>query len=104
MQLDVWRYIMFNRGTPSEHCGHFLFKKEDFTNFKWLPEDWWYFLNKHGDGYAADFPIKIKHLLSWSSEHFVKKDGKLTKGKRFPLEKLCITIVKRPCNFDNLHA
>ena len=104
MQLDVWRYITYKRGTPSQHKGHFMYSKNDFARFKWLPDSWWYYLNEHGEGNAVDFPIKIKAVLSWSPAHFIKKGDKLCKASKFPLEKICISLVKRPCNVNNLHA
>ena len=37
MQLDVWRYITYKRGTPYEHKGRFMYSKKDFSSFKRLP-------------------------------------------------------------------
>lgn len=102
LDLNIWRYVSHNKGTPSEHHGHLLFQKYDFVNFKFLPQYWWYFEDKHGEGMAIDFPIKIKPVLSWSATHYFKKDGVLCKAPRFPVEKLCIEIAKKPCNFDNV--
>ncbi|CAB4016139.1 Hypothetical predicted protein [Paramuricea clavata] len=30
INLDVWRYVVFQKGVPSEHRGHHLFEMEDF--------------------------------------------------------------------------
>jgi hypothetical protein len=94
--------VTFGKGVPSEHRGHFLFEKNDFNQLKYLPENWWYQLNNDGQGTAVKFPIKIKPILSWSSSCNMKKYGKLVKAPRFPLEKLCITIVRSACNINNI--
>ena len=100
--LDVWRFVTNGKGRAAEHRGHFLYEKEELARLKFLPEDWWYYLNSNGEGIAIDFPIKAKPVLSWSPQRYIKKDNKLVKGSRLPLEKVCITIVKRACNTDNI--
>ena len=102
LELDIWRFVSHDKGIPSEHRGHFLFQKNDFTRFKYLPKHWWYFFNEHGEGFAIDFPIKIKPVLSWSPVHHFNKDGILCKAPRYPLEKLCVEIAKKPCNLENV--
>ncbi len=64
MDLDVWRFSTYNRGTQSEHKGYILYDKEDFNRFETLPSDWYYLLNKHGEGKAIDFPIKARPTVS----------------------------------------
>ena len=100
--LDVWRYISYRKGTASQHRGHVLYSKHDFARLTTLPEYWWYYLNQHGEGVAVDFPIKIKPVLTWSPVQHVKKAGKLVKASQFPIEKLCVTVVKRACDINNL--
>ena len=102
LEHDVWRYVTFHKGKSSEHRGHFLFSNQDLSRLKYLPTHWWYFMNEHGEGTAIDFPIKIKPVLSWSSAHCFVKNGYIMKAKRLPLEKLCISIAKRPCNVNTL--
>lgn len=102
MDLDIWRYVTFRNGIPSEHRAHYLFEKEDFAKLKYLPPHWCYFLNEHGEGLAVDFPIKIKPVLSWSAAHYFKKDKKLCKAPRFPQEKLCTTFVKKSCTLESV--
>ena len=102
VDLDIWRYVTFGNGVASEHRGHYLFQKNDLGKLKYLPENWWYQVNDDGQGTAVKFPIKIKPILSWSSSRYMKKDRKLVKAPRFPLEKLCITIIRRACNINNL--
>ena len=101
MNLDVWRYISYRKGTASQHRGHVLYSKHDFARLTTLPEYWWYYLNQLGEGVAVDFPIKIKPVLTWSPVQHVKKAGKLVKASQFPIEKLCVTVVKRACDINN---
>lgn len=56
----------------------------------------------HGEGKAVDFPLKIKPVLTWSPAHHYRKGGKLVQASPFPMEKLCITLIKRACDIDNL--
>ena len=102
MYLDVWRYLTRGKGTPSQHRGHVLYSKHDFVRFSALPEHWWYYLDEHGEGKAADFPIKIKPVLTWSPAHHIRRAGRLVKASQFPMEKISVTIVKRACNLHNL--
>lgn len=101
MELDIWRYVTHKKGKPSQHRGHFLFEKEDLSRLK-LSMHWWYYMSEHGEGMAIDFPLKIKPVLSWSPSHYIVKQGIVCKAPRFPVEKLCITVIKRPCNLANL--
>lgn len=102
LDLDIWRYVTYKMGKPSEHRGHWLFSKKELSRLTYLPTHWWYCLNEHGEGTAVDFPIKIKPVLSWSSAHYCVRKGHIVKATRLPLEKLCITIARRPCNINNL--
>ena len=102
MGLDVWRFVTCGKGVASEHCGNHLFEKDDLARFKYLPEDWWYYLNQDGEGVAVDFPLKARPVLSWSPQKFTQKDGKLVKAPRFPIEKVCLTIIRRACNAENI--
>ena len=96
MDRDVWRFITYGKGTVSEHRGNHLFEKDDMVRLKYLPNDWWYYLNQDGEGIAVDFPFKARAILSWSPQKFVKKDSKLVKVARFPME-----IIRRACNTDD---
>ena len=98
IELDIWRFVTCGKGKASEHQGNYLFEQNDLARLKYLPEDWWYFLNQHGEGLAVDFPLKARPILSWSSDKYVKKDGQLVKAKKFPTEKICITVVRKACS------
>ena len=89
------------KGKASEHRGNHLFEQNDLARLKYLPEDWWYFLNQHGEGLAVDFPLKARPILSWSSDKYVKKDGQLVKVKKFPIEKICITVVHKAYSYNS---
>ena len=101
MRLDVWRFVVHQRGKESNHRGHLMLEKNDVSRLKFLPNNWWYFLNENGEGKAVDFPIKVKPVLSWSPLTFELCKGKLCQAPRMPLEKLKY-ILKRPCNVNNL--
>ena len=102
LKHDVWHYVRFNKGRSLEHRGHFLFSNQDLSRLKYLPRHWWYFMNGNGKGTAIDFPIKIKPVLSWSSALCFVKNGHIMRAKRLPLEKLGISIAKRPCNVNSV--
>ncbi|KAJ7375134.1 La ribonucleoprotein [Desmophyllum pertusum] len=102
MELDLWRYVSKNKGVDSDHKGFKLYKREELSLLNSLPNHWWYFLNDHGQGQAAKSPLKIKAVLSWTPAHQIYKDGKLIAAPRMPLEKLCVDILRRPCDADNL--
>ena len=95
IDLDVWRNVVFGKGVSSEHHGHHLFQKGDFTKLKHLPDNWWYNVNADGNGIAIDFPLKAKPVLSWSPKKFLKKDGQIVEAPRYPIEKVCLTVIRR---------
>lgn len=102
MELDVWRFIMHNKGIPSQHKGHMMYEKDDFVRFGTLPSHWYYVLNEHGEGTTIDFPVKAKPVLSWTASHYIVKNGKLEMAPKIPIEKVCMTIPKKACNVDNI--
>ena len=95
MDLDIWWYFVNGKGKKSQQQGHFLYQLEDFVMLKYLPLHWWYYITEHGEGMAVDFPIKVKPILTWSPCHHYFSNGKVLKAQRFPLEKLCVTILRR---------
>lgn len=101
MDLDIWRYCSRGRGEECDHKGFRLYSIHDLTRLA-LPEHWWYQLNEHGEGHAIQPPIKIKPILSWSPKKQIMEDNKLCKAPRLPIEKLCVDLLKRPCNMYNL--
>ena len=104
MDLDIWRYVSNNKGVNAEHHGHKLYGKDDFSRLSTLPQNWWFYLNERGVGSAIHFPITIKPILNWSVAVHVRQRSQLVAGPRMPLEKLCVRVVKRPCNVSNLMA
>ncbi|XP_028405214.1 uncharacterized protein LOC114527709 [Dendronephthya gigantea] len=101
LDLDCWRYITQGKGTPSEHRGHVLYNKSDFSRLPMLPPDWWYYFNQHGEGKKVDFPMKIKPIIGWSSKKYVFNGKKIVPGKRFPIEKISVSFARVPCNEKN---
>ena len=102
MDLDIWRSMTGGKGMESNHSGHKLYQLEDFSQVKYLPENWWYHINEKGSGLAVDFPLKAKPILSWSSTTYMKKDGKFVKAPKTPVEKICLTIIRRACSANTL--
>lgn len=79
-----------------------MFTKEDLCRFDTLPNNWWYFLDVHGQGQCIKFPLKIKPILGWTPAHQIVQNGKVISAPRVPQEKLCIHILKRSCDVHNL--
>lgn len=102
MDLDLWRYFSFNRGAESQHTGYQLYQIEEFSWFEKVPQNWWYFLNRDGEGQAVKPPLKIKPVLSWTPAIQVFREGTLMPSPRMSLEKMCVDILRRPCGVDNL--
>lgn len=102
MDLDIWRFVSSGRGIASRHRGHLLLEKDELARLKFLPGNWWYHLNQDGDGVAIDFPLKVKPILSWSPKTFVKRNGSLVEARRFPIEKVCLTVIRKACTAENL--
>jgi hypothetical protein len=41
-----------------------MLERDDLSRLKFLPTNWWYYVNESGMGNAIDFPIKAKTILS----------------------------------------
>ena len=52
---DIWQYVSHNKGQNSEHRGFKLYERDDFNGLK----NFRYIVDKNGEGYAIDFPLKI---------------------------------------------
>lgn len=79
-----------------------MYSVPDLTRLHKLPNNWWYFLNDHGEGQAVKQPLKIKPLLTWTPKKNMLTEGKLVPAPRMPLEKLCVDILRRACDVHNL--
>lgn len=101
MDFDIWRYVINGKGKESDHKGFWMYSIRDMCRLH-LPDNWWYSLNLHGEGHAILPPLKIKQVLSWTCKHQILEDNILTQAPRMPIEKLCIDILRRPCNINNL--
>ncbi len=101
MDLDIWRYVSHGKGKASQHKGFKLFALDDLSRLP-LPDQWWYWLNVHSEGQAILPPLKIKPVLSWTAKKHVFKDNKLSQAPQVPIEKLCLDLLKHPCNVNNL--
>ena len=81
-----------------------MFEVEDFLRLKYSLSIGG-IMSEHSEGIAVHFLVNVKPVLSWSSFHlfiYYFSNGKVYKAQKFPLEKLCMTIGKRPCNINNL--
>lgn len=93
---------MYNRGVVSNHKGYKMYRRDELALMESLPNNWWFFLNKHRQGQAVKNPLMIKPVSSWMPATLIYQDGKLIEGPRMPLEKFCNEILKRPCDVHNL--
>ena len=54
---DLFRYLFRNKGYPSEVRGAIMLNMEDFVRLP-MPLSWNCTLNRNGDGYCVEFPIR----------------------------------------------
>ena len=99
---DVWRYLVRQKGVPSEHKGYFLYQKTDFDRFATLSAHWDYCLDAHGQGVTIDFPLKAKPALSWTADHYFTEQGKLKLAPKIVIEKVHIVFAKKACDVNNI--
>lgn len=102
MDLDVWRYIVKDKGVPSLHKGFCMYQRSDFARLP-LTQHWDYCFNAHSEGRAVDFPLKAKEVLSFTAEHYFSDKGTLKLAPKVPIEKVCIDFIKKACNIVNIH-
>lgn len=99
---DIFRYLVREKGYPSNVSGATMLDKDDFVQFM-LPSSWYYTLNKDGDGYSVEFPVRAKPVLKRSrKDFFVNNDGSLIQSPTYIFEMATFYITKRPCSKDSI--
>ena len=101
IDLDLQRWLWKGKGTPSQHKGYKLYENADFCHLI-LPETWWYYLDRNGEGRAISFPLKMKSVLSWTPKHFTIENGDFKQVARLPIEKLRVHIARQACCVETL--
>ena len=86
---DILRYVLNGKGKRAADGVRMVYEKNDFARFE-LPYYWYYCLNQLGQGIAADFPVKLKTVLTNSKKknvsfHLVVRSNLL---QLFQLKKL----------------
>jgi hypothetical protein len=99
---DIFRYLVRGKGYPSNVPGATMLDKDDLVRFA-LPSSWFYTLDKFGDGYCVEFPVRAKPVLRRSSKDFVvNNDGILIQSPTYIFEMATFYITKRPCSKDSI--
>jgi len=97
---DVYKLLFDGKGEKSRNWT--LLNRCDLNRAgKYLPVDWDYLYNQHGDGCKIKYPIKMRWFLSPAPKHFVLSGDQLTVVPRAYTEKLTICFIKDPCSYSN---
>ena len=94
-RLDVFRYL-FNSKGKDKGSGK-LYEKDDF-NSDYFGEDWWFVVDKNGDGCCIDFPVELRPAVKFSPKVYSKSsDGTTVEKLRSYSEIVHVTLLKRRC-------
>lgn len=94
-RLDVFRYL-FNSKGRARGSGK-LYEKDDF-NSDYFGEDWWFVLDKNGDGCCVDFPMEMRTAVKFSPIMYSKcSDGRIVERLRSYSEIVYVILLKRRC-------
>ena len=89
---DVFTYLITGRGR--KHGLWFLLEEEDFEK-RFFPDNWDNLLDKHDQGTRVNFPVKVRHFISWSLPQFsVDISGNVVPSSRSYLEKMSMDFIK----------
>lgn len=99
---DVFRYLFGKKGCPSRVPGAIMLNKDDFVDLT-LPSYWHYTLNKDGDGYCIEFPVRAKSFLKKTKQdYFFNHDHILVPSPSYVVEMATFYITKNPCSKDSM--
>lgn len=60
-----------------------------------LPRGWSSWMDKHGQGYEIEFPIRVKKLLKWPPQRYIRAaNGELEAGDRIGVEHIELDFLK----------
>ena len=95
--LDVFRYLFYNKGTPIAHVNGKSYDLVDF-NVIFFPADWYVAYDKHGDGCCIDFPVIMTPKIKYGPTCYRKNsDGIVIVKPRLFTEIVCVTVHKKRC-------
>lgn len=81
-------------GRGRKHGLWFLLEKGDFEK-RFFPDNWDNLLDKHDQGTRVNFPVKVRHFISWSPPQFnVNISGNVVPSSRSYLEKMSMDFIK----------
>ncbi len=89
---DVFAFLFNGRGRKD---GLWLvLGKEDFQAL-YFPNNWDNLVDLHGEGTRVNFPVKIRHFISWSPVQHIKDNaGNVVPSSRSYLEKMSVQFIK----------
>lgn len=97
-RLDCFKVLFDGKGRDDRSRRGCLYELSDFPD-SFFNKNWYKFLDKHGEGYEVDFPIRMKPGLKWNSNGFCKLDsGELICAPKTFTEVVKIMLCKRISN------
>ena len=71
---DYFRFFFGNKGKIDESRSGRLYVLEDFPR-SYFSGTWYKYLDKNGDGYEIDFPVRMKASIKWTDNGYYRLDN-----------------------------
>ena len=88
----MFKFLFFGKGKKAEKSRWTFYEEKDFSKCA-FSKNWYYRVDKHGDGMKIHFPIKMRPFLSRSAKTFEKKGESFVEAQRALMEKVSISFV-----------
>ena len=94
-RLDCFKFLFGGKGkADGSRSGH-LYELEDFPN-SYFYGSWCKYLDKNGDGYEIDFPVRMKPYIKWTDGRYCKSDtGELIFAPKTFTETVVMLLCKK---------
>ena len=71
---DCFKFLFGDKGTVDRSRSGHLYEFDDFPH-SYFPGTWYKYLDKNGDGYEIDFPVRMKAGLKWTDNGYYRLEN-----------------------------
>ena len=71
---DCFKFLFGDKGKVDGSRSGRLYELEDFPH-SYFSENWYKYLDKNGDGYEIDFPVRMKASIKWIDNGYYRSEN-----------------------------
>ncbi len=94
---DCFRFLFGNKGKVDGSRSGCLYDFEDFPR-TYFSGTWYKYLDKNGDGYEIDFPVRMKASIKWTDNGYRLDNSELICAPKTFTENVIMLLCKKCSN------